>query len=135
MIEVSGVDIPKDRVAIIIVDHGSRRDESNQMLLEIVEAYRRQSHWSIVEPAHMELADPTIAMAFERCVEQGAELVVVFPYFLSPGRHWHEDIPRLAAEAAERWPNVKHLVTEPFGMHPLVLEIINDRIVDGLHRN
>ena len=36
----------------------------------------------IVEPAHMELAEPSIATAFARCVERGATTVVVFPYFL-----------------------------------------------------
>ena len=48
----------------------------------------------------MELAPPTIAEAFGRCVERGATLVVVAPFFLSPGRHWQEDIPALADEAA-----------------------------------
>jgi sirohydrochlorin ferrochelatase len=123
--------------AIIIVDHGSRRAESNDLLLEVAEAYRRHSSWSIVEPAHMELAEPSIATAFARCVERGAKLVVVFPYFLGPGRHWNEDIPRLAAEAALHFANhgVRHLVTEPLGLHPLILDVIDDRIAHGLQRD
>src|SRR5262245_47490102 len=44
-----------DRTAIILIDHGSRRTESNDQLLEVVEAYRRHSGQAIVEPAHMEL--------------------------------------------------------------------------------
>src|SRR5690606_28705651 len=109
-------------------DHGSRRDESNEMLLDVVDAFRHQARWAIVEPAHMELAEPTIATAFARCVEQGAQLVIVFPYFLAPGRHWNEDIPRLAAEAARPHRGVRHLVTAPLGLHPLMLQIINERI-------
>jgi sirohydrochlorin ferrochelatase len=58
--------------------------------------------------------------------------VVVFPYFLAPGRHWHEDIPRLAAEAASSYPGVRHLVTPPLGLHPLILQIINERIAASL---
>ena len=38
-----------------------------------------------------------IAEAFRRCVERGAAEVIVFPYFLSPGRHWNQDIPELTA--------------------------------------
>jgi len=119
---------------VIIVDHGSRRSESNDLLLEVTEAYRRQSGWQIVEPAHMELAEPSIATAFARCVERGALLIVVFPYFLGPGRHWNEDIPRLAAEAALPFAErgVRHLVTEPLGLHPLILEVIDQRIAHGL---
>jgi sirohydrochlorin ferrochelatase len=122
----------KEKIGVILVDHGSRRDESNQMLLEVVDAYRKHSHWNIVEPAHMELAEPSIATAFSRCVEQGAKLVVVFPYFLAPGKHWHEDIPRLAAEAAASYPGIRHVVTEPLGLHELMLKIIDDRIGESL---
>jgi sirohydrochlorin ferrochelatase len=122
------------KTGIIIVDHGSRRSESNDLLLEVAEAYRRHSGWSIVEPAHMELAEPSIATAFARCVERGAKLVVVFPYFLGPGRHWNEDIPRLAAEAALPFAErgVRHLVTEPLGLHPLILDVINKRIAKSV---
>lgn len=117
-----------DKVAVILVDHGSRRDESNSLLLDVVEAFHKQNLWKIVEPAHMELAEPSIATAFDRCVEQGAEFVIVFPYFLAPGRHWNEDIPRLAAAAASAHPGVRHLVTYPLGLHPLLLQVINERI-------
>jgi sirohydrochlorin ferrochelatase len=125
-----------EEIGLIIVDHGSRRRESNDLLLEVVEAYRRQSGWRIVEPAHMELAEPSIATAFARCVEQGAKLIAVFPYFLGPGRHWSEDIPRLAAEAASPYAErgVRHLVTAPLGLHPLVLEVIGQRVEHCLER-
>ncbi len=115
-------------VGVIIVDHGSRRRESNEMLHEATARFASQSEFSIVEPAHMELAEPTIAQAFARCVERGATEIVVFPYFLSPGRHWTEDIPRLAAAAAEDHAGVPWLVTAPFGLHPGMLAVINDRI-------
>ena len=118
----------------VIVDHGSRKPESNELLLAVVEMFRQQSGLAIVEPAHMELAEPTIATAFDRCVEQGARTVVVFPYFLAPGRHWSEDIPRLAAAAAAHHPHVQHLVTAPLGLHPLMGQIIGQRIATCLAR-
>lgn len=120
------------KLGVILVDHGSRREESNRLLLEVVHQFSEASGYEIVEPAHMELAEPTIATAFARCVERGAKTVVVFPYFLLPGRHWHEDIPRLAAEAAAMHPGVEHFVTAPFGLHPLMSEVIRERITEGL---
>lgn len=116
------------RTAIIIVDHGSRRQESNDLLLEVVAMFRSKSEYDLVEPAHMELAEPSIAAAFRRCVEQGAKRVVVFPYFLSPGRHWHSDIPALAAAAAAEHPGIVYLVTAPLGLHPLMAQIVGERI-------
>jgi sirohydrochlorin ferrochelatase len=115
-------------IGIILVDHGSRRDESNAMLLEVVREFQASSGFALVEPAHMELAEPSIDTAFGKCVSHGATTVVVFPYFLSPGRHWNDDIPRLVAAAAKRHPGIRYLVTAPFGLHPLMSEIMRQRI-------
>lgn len=127
-----GTPVDTARLGVILVDHGSRREESNRLLLDVVRQFAEASGLPIVEPAHMELAEPTIAAAFARCVERGATTVVVFPYFLLPGRHWYEDIPRLAAEAAAKYPGVKHMVTAPFGLHPVMSEIIRQRIAEEL---
>ena len=105
------------QTGIIIVDHGSRRAESNQMLEEIAVLFARrfEASYGIVEPAHMELAEPSIATAYARCVEWGAMRVVVTPFFLGPGKHWTGDIPRLTAEAAQGHPGTTYHVTMPLG--------------------
>jgi sirohydrochlorin ferrochelatase len=113
---------------VIVVDHGSRRGISNDMLLDVVAMFERVTGWPIVEPAHMELAEPSIATAFDQCVARGAKRVVVFPYFLLPGRHWSQDIPNLTAEAAARHPGVPYLVTAPIGVHDWMGNIMDQRI-------
>ena len=122
------VAVDRQTIGVIVVDHGSRRAESNDMLLEVVDLFREHSSWSIIEPAHMELAEPSIATAFARCVERGARTVVVHPYFLLPGKHWDQDIPGLTAEAAAHHPGVHWLVTAPLGLHVLMAEVMNSRI-------
>jgi len=128
------LELPIDthELGVILVDHGSRREESNRLLEDVVAHFADASGLTIVEPAHMELAEPSIATAFARCVARGSKTVVVFPYFLLPGRHWYEDIPRLTAEAARSHPGVKYLVTAPFGLHPLLTEVISQRIAHCL---
>ncbi len=116
-------------IGVIIVDHGSLRRESNDLLLQVVSNYAATSPYAIVEPAHMELAQPTVDSAFDQCVRRGAKLVIVHPYFLLPGRHWDSDIPRLASEASSRHESVRYLVTAPLGLHPLLAEVIQSRIV------
>jgi sirohydrochlorin ferrochelatase len=113
---------------LVLVDHGSRRAESNALHEDTVRAWRASSGYPIVEAAHMELAEPSIGTAFDACVAQGATTVVIQPYFLSPGRHWDRDIPELAAEAAARHPGVHFLVTAPLGPHPLLMTIVEDRV-------
>ncbi|XP_015688880.1 sirohydrochlorin ferrochelatase, chloroplastic isoform X2 [Oryza brachyantha] len=117
-----------EKDGVIIVDHGSRRQESNLMLNDFVAMFRTRTGYKIVEPAHMELAEPTIKDAFGKCVQQGASRVIVSPYFLSPGRHWKQDIPALAAEASKEHSNVPYIVTAPLGLHELMVDIMNDRI-------
>ncbi|GAQ85114.1 hypothetical protein KFL_002200010 [Klebsormidium nitens] len=122
-------------IGVVIVDHGSRRAESNNLLDAFVSLYKAHTGRSLVEPAHMEIAQPSIADAFDKVVERGANVVVVSPYFLSPGRHWFQDIPELAAEASEKHPGIKYLVTAPIGLHPLMADIIEDRIQHCLQRS
>ena len=126
--------VTTDQVAVIVVDHGSRRPQSNDMLKDIVTMFDRLSPWRIIEPAHMEIAEPSIATAFARCVERGAKLVVVHPYFLLPGKHWHTDIPNLTAKAAKQFPRtgVRWMITAPLGQHALMAQIMNARITHCL---
>ncbi|KAJ9135340.1 hypothetical protein P3X46_032534 [Hevea brasiliensis] len=119
---------------VIIVDHGSRRKESNLMLNEFVAMFREKTGYPIVEPAHMELAEPSIRDAFGLCVHQGANRVIVSPFFLFPGRHWHQDIPSLTAEAAKEHPGVSYIITAPLGLHELLVDVVNDRIKHCLNQ-
>jgi sirohydrochlorin ferrochelatase len=112
------------RIGVIVVDHGSRREASNRWLERIADELASAAGWSVVEPAHMELAEPSIATAFARCVDRGARRVVVLPYFLLPGRHWREDIPRLVAEAATAYPEVAYRVVAPVGIHPQMQRVM-----------
>lgn len=117
------------RNGIIIVDHGSRRDESNRMLegLAGLFAERFADRYEIVEPAHMELAEPSIATAYARCVERGATRVVVCPFFLGPGRHWTQDIPALTAAAAAKYPQTRYHVAQTLGIDDLILDLLDKR--------
>jgi len=117
---------------IIIIDHGSRRAESNDLLLDVVEAFAEAHDWPIVEAAHMELAEPTLESAFDRCVAKGARLIIVLPYFLGPGRHWDTDIPALAAAASDRFGAIPYRIAAPLGLHPLMMKILQERLTDCL---
>ena len=117
-----------DGTAVIVVDHGSRRQSSNAMLEEMVRRFAQASRFDIVEPAHMELAEPSIRTAFRKCVDRGARRVVVLPYFLLPGRHWNEDIPELTRRAAGEHPGIDYLVASPIGLHPLMLGVMQARL-------
>ncbi|MDB5357008.1 MAG: sirohydrochlorin ferrochelatase, chloroplastic-like [Phycisphaerales bacterium] len=115
--------------AIIIVDHGSTRDESNKMLEQLAALFaeRFRAKYEIVEPAHMEIAEPSIATAYARCAQRGARRIVVVPFFLGPGKHWTQDIPRLTAEAAGQFPDTTYHVSPTLGIDDLILDLLDKR--------
>lgn len=116
-------------VALVIVDHGSRNPASNAAL-DIVAAEVAElagDRYLAVLPAHMELARPSIDDAFASAVAAGAGFVVVALYFLAPGRHSADDVPRLAAEAAARHPGLGHVVTGSLGPHRVLHDLLLER--------
>lgn len=114
--------------AILLIDHGSRRNEANDMvhcMANLVQTLAGPD--VIVRPAHMEIAEPTIGQGFASCVEAGATEVAAFPYMLSPGRHSIEHIPEMVAAAAAPFPGVSFHVTSAFGVHEKLAELILSR--------
>ena len=98
-------------VALLIVDHGSTREEANRMLESVAEILRRQRPDLIVEIAHMELAEPTLDQGLEG---EHAHVVTALPEVLhKPSTHmsrWigdgdsHSGVPDAFSYAIERAP-------------------------------
>lgn len=113
--------------ALIIVDHGSRLAEANDVLEGVAKMLRGMTG-DAVYTAHMELAGPTVAEAFDAAVSGGADHVFIFPYFLAPGRHSRQDIPQMCAEAAARHPGVRWHCSGPIGLEFSMGELILRRL-------
>jgi sirohydrochlorin ferrochelatase len=114
--------------AILLIDHGSRRHEANEMMdcmANLVQAMAGPD--VIVRHAHMELAEPSIEAGVRNCVAAGATELTVFPYMLSPGKHSTGDIPRMVAAAAQSYPALYVHVTNAFGVHEKLSELILQR--------
>jgi sirohydrochlorin ferrochelatase len=87
-----------------------------------------QRGYAIVEAAFLELAEPGIEAGGCRCVERAAESVVMVPYFLSAGVHVRRDLTAARDRLAMRFPQVEFRLAEPLGRHPLLLEVVADRV-------
>lgn len=106
------------QTAIILIDHGSRRDEANVMLEDMAKLVflQAEGRYLRVEAAHMELAEPTLEQAFARCAEAGAITIVVSLFFLSPGRHSRSDIPQMVERLQQQYPHIQSVITQPLGV-------------------
>jgi sirohydrochlorin ferrochelatase len=113
--------------AIVVVDHGSKRDAANNNLNDVIAVIRARSNGVPIYGAHMELANPTIAEAYAAAVRGGANHVIIVPFFLAPGRHVTSDIPALVSDAAQSHPGVTFDVRSPIGTHPAIADLVMER--------
>ncbi len=120
---------------VLVVGHGSHRREANDDLREAARRIAERGRFPLVEAAFLEIEHPNISKAFARLVEQGADEIIVHPYFLSPGRHTRGDIPIEVREAASHHPGVNYRITEPLSAHPLVIEASVERLLETIARD
>lgn len=117
----------KSRV-IVIVDHGSRSELANAVVVEVARLVQvRAGAGAEVRFAHLELAAPGLPAVIDQCVAEGALTVNVQPFFLAPGKHAGRDIPELVADARRRHPHVRFELGRVIGADPLLAELVASR--------
>lgn len=114
------------RTAIVLIAHGSRRPEANAELLQLAEQVRAQRSDCLVAAAFLELAEPSIPSAVRGCIEQGAQRVQLFPYFLSSGVHVTRDLEEFRRQFAAEHPGVDFRLSRPLGAHPGIASLVLD---------
>jgi sirohydrochlorin ferrochelatase len=115
------------KTGLLLIAHGSREAAANADLEYVAEEMRRRGY-EIAVAAYLELAEPNIEAGGVRCVERGAECVVMVPYFLSAGVHVRRDLTEAREKLARRFPEVEFRLAEPLGRHPLLIDVIADRV-------
>ena len=118
------------KTALLLIAHGSRQPDANDDLRALADEMRGE--YAIVEPSFLELAEPTIESAARRCVELGAERVILLPYFLSAGVHVTRDLQEHRHRLATAFQGVTFLLAEPLGRHPLLREIVVQRAKEAV---
>lgn len=93
---------------LLLIAHGSRLEASNDEARALAARLAPQlaGEYARVEAAFLELAEPSIPAGIDAAVAAGAGEVLVFPYFLTRGRHVAHDVPELVQAASARHPGV-----------------------------
>ena len=129
---------------VAMVDHGTPSREVNEARERVGNQLREllQDEVSSVATCSMERRSQSEYDFNEPLLEnllrdQGAcpaEEVVVAQFFLSPGRHAGPggDVARICRESEQARPGLRTVLTEPLGDHPLVLEILKERLRECL---
>jgi sirohydrochlorin ferrochelatase len=116
------------KTAILLMAHGSRIAEANNAVREIADMVKRMTGHRIVEVAFREQHQPDIQKGVDACVLQGAERILLTPYFLYMGAHVQEDLPAEMSEARRRYPDVLMEMGKHLGVHRKLAEIVIERI-------
>jgi len=116
------------REGILLIAHGSRRPAANADLVTLAGLLSTVESQAVIETAFLELAEPNIQAGGAQCVARGATRVRMLPYFLSAGAHVVEDLQEHRAQLAGRFPNVEFVLCPHLGLHPLMVEIVRQRL-------
>ncbi len=113
--------------ALLLIAHGSRNADANADLDHVAEVLRQRGY-PLAVASFLELAEPGIEAGGARCVEMGAMRVIMVPYFLSAGVHVRRDLQEARRALSERFTQVDFRLAEPLGRHPLLIDVVVDRI-------
>jgi sirohydrochlorin ferrochelatase len=115
---------PSMATALLLIAHGSRNQEANDDLHHAVTALRQRGQHAIVEASFLEMAEPDIFKGGQTCAIQGADRVILLPYFLSPGVHVRQDLRRFRDQLAESFPGVEFVLAAPLGRHEAIVDLL-----------
>lgn len=119
-------------LAIIVFGHGSRIESANESVRQAARELALAGGIEHVEPAFLELGEPSLEGAVTRLMARGVYQIRVIPYFLTLGTHLERDLPRIVEDIARAHNGLEIEVTAPLEGHPGLVAALLDRA--GLSR-
>ena len=115
------------RTGIVIFAHGSKLESANGAVRRVAAAMAQAGGYDLVETAFLEGGKPDLPAAVLNLAAQGANRLVVIPYFLTLGTHMQRDLPIIVKGILAENPGLEISVTEPLDGHPGLEQILLDR--------
>ncbi|MDW3094405.1 MAG: CbiX/SirB N-terminal domain-containing protein [Gammaproteobacteria bacterium] len=112
--------------SLLLVAHGSRRTESNAEIAVVAESLscRVKHQYAQTAYAFLELAEPSIQDGIDKLVMQGATDITILPYFLSAGRHVHEDVPEIINMKKKQYNDVNLHIAPYIGEADEMIDVL-----------
>lgn len=131
--------------ALIIVAHGSRNKESARQVSALCQRLSDRAknlvaqqggdrkQFDRVVHAFLQFASPGLEETIENLVQQGAQKIIVFPFFIAAGSHLLTDIPEAIETAQKTYPGVAFSITRHLGAISAIEEIILNEVMTQLN--
>ena len=115
--------------ALIILAHGSRREQSNHECMQLSKTLSSISNtFDTITHAFLECAEPSLAKAIESLHVKAYTDIYIYPYFLNDGVHVSRDIPDILLRCQELFPTCSIRLLEYFGKNSAIATLITDDI-------
>ncbi len=116
------------KIGIILLSHGSRLPDAQDVLGGLVEQIRSAGDFSHVTGASLQFNRPDLPAAVAETVSAGVDRLIVVPLFLYMGMHMKKDIPEIVEEERKKYPRVRIDLAGNIGADRKLAEILLDRI-------
>jgi sirohydrochlorin ferrochelatase len=118
--------------ALVALAHGSRDPRSAKTIRALVDEVRRMRPDLRIEPAFLELSQPSFGTVVDKLVRAGFEEIVVVPLLLSEAYHAKIDVPSVIAAATARHEQLQIRATRVLGLESVFLDVLDRRLRESL---
>ncbi|WKB34630.1 sirohydrochlorin chelatase [Terrilactibacillus sp. S3-3] len=115
-------------LGVLYVGHGSRMKEGVLQVNQFLDACMADTDVPIQHMCYLEIARPTIEEGIDRCVRDGANVILIQPVLLLSAGHAKRDIPTEIEKARRKYPGVRFLYGRPFGVDEWIVNILIERL-------
>ena len=115
--------------ALLLIAHGSRSASANDEIRALATQLRGVNQaFALVEHAFLEMAKPNIVQGGKKLIADGADEIIVLPYFLAAGKHVAEDVPAQVALLKQQHPQVKITLASHLGSATKIRSLIHEHL-------
>jgi len=129
--DVCGTENDAKRTAVVVVGRGASDPDANGDFCKLVRLFGEGRGFGWVTPTFIGITTPLFEETLELIARARPERIVVVPYLLFGGRL----VVRLQEQIREfgnRYPWIKTTLAAHLGIHPKLLEVIDERIHEAL---
>ncbi|EIE00420.1 CbiX/SirB N-terminal domain-containing protein [Leptospira licerasiae] len=124
----------KPKIAVLVLGHGSREENSNLEFVSLVEAYSISRPDLKISYAYVELAKPDLETALRDLSKEYLN-IIIFPLFLYSSGHIKNDIPIVLDRVKSEFPGHSFKIANSLGIHSKMISLLRKRTEEFLPLN
>jgi len=114
--------------AVILMGHGSRVPGAGEGMEKVAQWLKEKRPEAMIETCYMSELGPHLPEILEKCVRNGANKIIVMPYFLHLGIHLREDIPAMMGTEAKKYPGLTLILGRYLGFDESLANLVGKRL-------